>query len=311
MGRSQIEPKVFVIVPNKNGLQHLHYSIPSLMSSAYKNYCCVFVDNNSTDESLSFIEKKYPDIPIINNKRGKGFASTVNLGIKYALEQGADYIAVYNSDIKVLPQWIDHVIGIFSSQSNVGLIGYNEIPKEREELFYNTQNLTIEYKEVEGLSGCLFICPSHVFKHIGLFDEEYFMYGEDNDFFSRLIRAGYSILQTNIPVWHYGEGSAQNKTIRNSWLTYRNAVRCSIKNESIFKIFRVLAALLYHGCNPFFTNKTNDISLTRLRRYNVVVNFGLIILSCCWNLIYLPKTLRCKAYSNELINHHGAIKARI
>ncbi|MBE7445831.1 MAG: glycosyltransferase family 2 protein [Planctomycetia bacterium] len=295
------KPKVYIVIPNKNGLNHLVYSIPSVMNTSYPNYYCILVDNCSSDGSLDFIHKNYTNIYIIENRMGKGFASSVNMGIKYALAQGADYVAIYNSDIKVLPQWIDLGIDIFYKLNKVGVVGYKEIQKEREALFYNAKDIkdNVEYNIAKGLPGCLYICSSKVFMHVGLFDEAYFMYGEDNDFFHRLRNAGYVLVQTNIPVWHYSEGSSDKRKFYITWLAYRNALRYSLKNEDAIRIFRMLFALLNQGCNPFLSRKTDDPVFKRMRRYNIAFNFILIIASCCWNLFYLPKIISQRIYTKK------------
>lgn len=295
---------VFVVIPNKNGVNHLSYSLASLAKTIYPNYRSVLVDDCSTDSSVDYVERNYPLVKVIKNDINKGFAGAVNIGIKYALDQSADFIAIFNSDIKVLPEWIELAIGLFRERPDVGLVGFTEISKEREELFYNVKELKLEkleYKKVRSLPGCLYVCPSRVFKHIGLFDEEYYMYGEDNDFFARLVKAGYIILQTNVPVWHYGEGSSENRKFFAAWLAYRNALRFAIKNENFIGIFKMLLSLLNQGCNLFLQRKVGDPNFKRLRRYNIVINFMLIIASCCWNLFYLPKTLWLRIYTNKLI----------
>ncbi len=296
-------PCVFVIIPNKNGINHLSYSLPSLAKTIYPNSRTILVDDCSTDGSPDFVVRNYPSVIVIKNDINKGFAGAVNAGIKYALNQGATYVAVFNNDIQVLPEWIDLVIDIFRERSDAGLVGYTEIPKKREELFYRVKDLKdkVEYNEVKGLPGCLYLCPSKVFRHIGLFDEGYYMYGEDNDLFARLIKAGYTILQTNIPVWHYGEGSSENRKLLPTWLAYRNALRFSLKNENPVKVFRMLLALLNQGCNPFLQRKTDDPVFKRMRRYNIFVNFMLIIASCCWNIINIIPTLKSRYEVNRRI----------
>src|SRR3989304_1003690 len=281
-------PTVFIIIPNGNGLKPLSYSLSSLARTTYPNFQAILVDDASADGSIDFVKRNYPFIKIIKNNINKGFAGAVNEGVKYALEQGADYIAVFNSDIRVLPEWIEPALDIFLERADVGLVGYTEIPPEGEEIFYCTGDLKgkVEYGEVKRLSGCLFICPVKVFKHIGLFDEDYYMYGEDNDFFYRSRRAGYNILQINIPVWHFGEGSIERK-FRATWLAYRNSIRFAIKNENIIRIFRMILALDYHGCNPFLTRKPDDPVLKRMRRYNIFTTIILIFASICWNIKHI------------------------
>ena len=294
-------PTVFIIIPNWNGLKHLSYSLPSLAKTTYPNFQAILVDDASTDGSIDFVKRNYPSIKIIKNNINKGFAGAVNEGIKFALDQGAEYIAVFNSDIRVIPKWVEPVIDIMKKQLEVGLVGYTEIPKEREDLFYGAKDLKLEYRQVKRLLGALIICPSIVFRNVGLFDEAYFMYGEGNDFSSRLIRAGYVILETNIPVWHHFEGSSQKRRFRATWLEYRNAIRFVIKNESLLGILRMVLALLYRGCNPFLTRKPDDPVLKRLRRYNIFVTFGLIIGSFCWNVLNIIPTLKARHKANRHI----------
>ena len=287
--------KVFVVIPNKNGIAHLSYSLPSLEKSTYPNYSIILIDDYSTDDSVNFVGVHYPCAKVLTNNRKKGFAGAVNTGIAYALERGADYIAVFNSDIKVLPEWIDLVVDVFKKKEKIGLIGFTEVMKEKGDLFYAWDiKGEVKYKEVCGFSGCLYLCPSQVFRHIGLFDEGYYMYGEDNDLFARLIKAGYIILQTNIPVWHYGEGSGQNVKLCNTWLTYRNALRFSIKNENPLMILRMLLALLNQACNPFLKRASTVPALKRIRRYNIVFSFGLVVMSLCWNILHILRTLHAR-----------------
>ncbi|MDP8265658.1 MAG: glycosyltransferase family 2 protein [Candidatus Aceula meridiana] len=289
------EKKVFVVIPNKNGVCHLSYSLASLAETLYKNFQMVIVDDYSIDGSVAFIEKHYPTCKIIKMEVNKGFAGAVNQGIRYSFEHGADYIAVCNNDVKVLPEWIDLVVDVFRKNKNIGLVGFKEILKEREALFYDWNATSkVKYKEVHGLPGCLYVCPVEIFRAVGLYDESYFMYGEDNDFFLRLNKLSYSLIQTNIPVWHYGEGSSQGQKFFVTWLAYRNALRVAIKNKTFAEIIWLVLSLLNQGCNPFLSNKKDDPSCKRLRRYNIGINFMLILGSCLWNIINIFSTLRAR-----------------
>jgi GT2 family glycosyltransferase len=302
MDSSRNNFEIFSLVPNKNGLHHLKYCLESLRKTVYSNHRLVLIDDHSEDESIRFVETWFPDVKIIQNHRSQGFAGAVNSGILYAIEKGANAIAVCNNDIKVLPNWIDLVIDLFNNQEKVGLIGFNEILREKENLFYEWNGKEqISYKIVTGLPGCLYICSADAIRSVGLYDEAYFMYGEDNDYFARTTKAGYSLIQTNIPVWHYGEGSSGKKKFKNTWLAYRNALRYVVKNETPAKIIKMLMSLMNLGCNPFLSRKINDPNYNRLRRYNIAVNFGLILSSCLWNLFNVVPTLRARYERNSKI----------
>lgn len=287
---------VYVIIPNKDGMFHLPYSLKSLDNTTYQNYKVVLVDNGSTDESVSYVKNNYSNITIICNKGKRCFAGGINTGIKHALEHGASYIAIFSNDIRVLPEWIELMLNVFAKGKRIGLVGITEIVKENEELFYSSMlsRDTVVCREVKRLAGCLYICSSEVFRSVGYFDEDYFMYGEDNDFFFRLNAAGFRLLETNVPVWHYGEGSSQNNKLLPVWLAYRNALRFSIKNESLFRVLRMILSLANQGCNPFLRRPANHPVFRRMRRYNPVFNIFLILGSCVWNLWHLGSTLKSR-----------------
>jgi hypothetical protein len=291
-------PLVYIVIPNKNGTFHLQYSLKYLAQTTYENYKIVLVDNGSTDDSLQFVSNNFSDITVLKNKGKKGFAGGVNTGIKWALAQNAEYIAVFSNDIKILPNWIELTLPLFEVGENLGLIGFTEIAKENEELFYNTSvsKNNIRYEKVRAVAGCLYICSANLFREIGYLDEDYYMYGEDNDWFYRIAKSRFKMIETNIPVWHYGEGSAGKNKFMPTWYSYRNALRFSLKNESLFGVARMLLSLINQGCNIFL--KADHPSFKRLRRYNPVINFGLIVASIFWNLFHIIPTMKSRYSSN-------------
>lgn len=294
---SQVKlPVVYVVIPNKNGIFHLAYSLPSLENTKYRNFKVVMVDNVSTDNSVAFAENTYPGIEILVNTTDIGFAGSVNNGIRHALKNGADYVAVFSNDVKVLPDWLDFSLGIYKKNIKAGLVGFMEISREEENLFANMGVSPDDVRFGTALPGCLFLCSRKVFRCVGLMDEGYFMYGEDNDFFERVIKAGFEILQTKMPVWHYGEGASVNRRLRPAWLAYRNALRFAIKNQGLAQIIRMSVALVYHGCiAPRGCSKSNP-SVNRLKRYGRTANLFLFAGSCVWNMFFLPRTLWCRVW---------------
>jgi len=304
-GAKENGPLVAVVIPNKNGLSHLRYSLPALTASLYPRFFCALVDDGSTDGSVEFVRREFPQVHVMGNGRHKGFAGAVNTGIGYGLNRRADYIAVSNTDIRIGPQWIGAVLAIFRREADAGLVGFTELPLEGEELSDESSTAELTYVEVKRLPGCFFVCPANIFADVGLLDEDYFMYGEDNDFFARVIQAGYRILQTNFPVWHRNEGSGQSAQFLNAWLTYRNGIRCALKNESLTRVIRTGAALLYFGCGPLSADRKRGPSLGRLRRYNIFLNLLLFVSAWGWNLFYLPRTLRLRADARRIGNRSG------
>jgi GT2 family glycosyltransferase len=191
-GRKDLPAAVYVIMPNKNGKEHLMYSLPSLFGTDYPNIHVILVDDGSTDDSLAYVAREHKKVVILKNRRGKGFAGSVNTGISHALGLGAEYLAICNSDVKVRPEWLKLALPAFENDQTIGLVGFTEITRDREELFDSaalSKQATVA-RAVQRLAGCLYICRAGAIRKIGLFDEAYFMYGEDGDFFLRLVAAG-------------------------------------------------------------------------------------------------------------------------
>ncbi|MBI2008140.1 glycosyltransferase family 2 protein, partial [Candidatus Amesbacteria bacterium] len=94
--------KVFVIVLSWNSQKYISKCLDSLQKLVGKSEIIV-VDNASTDSSISFLKKNYPKLKILKNKRNLGYAEGNNVGIRYALDQGADFVWIVNPDVTVAP----------------------------------------------------------------------------------------------------------------------------------------------------------------------------------------------------------------
>ncbi|MBI2611392.1 glycosyltransferase family 2 protein [Candidatus Gottesmanbacteria bacterium] len=115
--------KIFIIIPTYNGLKDTFECLKTISKLNYNNQeiKTVIVDNASTDKTPEFLEKeksKYNLRKIFKNNKNLGFAKACNIGIKYALENNADYILLLNSDVVIdqnfLPSLIDSDLDIIS-----------------------------------------------------------------------------------------------------------------------------------------------------------------------------------------------------
>ena len=91
-------PKVAVIILNWNGKEDTLECLASVKKLDYSNYEIVLVDNGSVDDSVDAISKQYPDMTLLQTGENLGYAGGNNVGIRWALEQGADYILLLNND---------------------------------------------------------------------------------------------------------------------------------------------------------------------------------------------------------------------
>jgi|UniRef100_A0A7C4Q5J2 hypothetical protein len=171
----------------------------------------VIVDNGSTDQSIRILNEKYgSNVKIIPLPRNYGFATGVNFGIRYALDQKYEYILVINNDafletgslwrmMEVLNDCIGVVAPVIYEYPDTQKIwstgGYiNSLVLEpldahhRSEDVYNNQILKRTF-----LSGCILLFTRSLLLRVGLFDERFFMYYEDLDLCYRILKSDYQM----------------------------------------------------------------------------------------------------------------------
>lgn len=302
----QPAPHVSVIILNWNGRRHLEYCLPSVLATDYPNYQVVLVDNASTDGSIEYVRTTFPGVMLLRNERNLGWSGGNNVGIRFALTRGARYIVLLNNDVQVHPQWIRQAVAVAEGDARMGVVGFQvfgEYGKEPVERFKEACRTWREapVKPTGHIAGCAMLVRAEVFRAIGLIDETYFAYGEEDDLEARARRAGFTMVRVNVPLWHYSEGSSERIRWKASILTMRNRIRYLIKNESPAVGLRETARVVHLSCNPLARISPGFAHHRRLRPSNVVVNAGLLAYALGWNLAHLPQTLAARRRDNRAI----------
>lgn len=185
----------------------------------------VIVDNCSTDDSFSMLQGICDDkISLIKNVSNKGYGSGINLGSKYLMDNyNVDNIIVSNTDIIINSE--DDLIKMINYLSDdVALVGPNvlenggvnrgwKIPSpfvdsllnipyihrflRKKLLFYKNSEYCSESTQVEALSGCFFIMSADALKNVDYYDENIFLYYEENVIGVKLKKMGYKSLIIN------------------------------------------------------------------------------------------------------------------
>jgi GT2 family glycosyltransferase len=255
-------PLVYIIILNWNGFKDTIECINSLKKINYNNYKILLIDNASSNESVKILKSKFPKIKLIVNKNNLGFSGGCNVGIKYALEDNADYVLLLNNDTYVDKNFLSELIKVSTLNKNIGVISpfiyYADNPKEiwSSGSFLNRNNTWPfrddnqhkqdigQYKKlryVEFITGCSMLIKRKVFDTIGFYNDEYFLYFEDMDFCIRARKKGFKLCTVpQSKVWHKIGQSSKNKEklyiryyfIRNIILFYR--YNFSFIDRSIF-----------------------------------------------------------------------------
>lgn len=290
-------PLVCIIVLNYNGRRHLEYCLPSIAATEYTRLQVVVVDNASSDDSQEYVQRAHPDVSLVRSEENRGWSGGNNLGIEQARRLGAEFIALANNDIRVDSRWIVNAVHIARSDPHVGIIGFQILePQQPGDTTAFRQAVDawsgLEQRDTTVVDGMAMFIRSQMLDHIGLIDEGFFAYAEDNDLVLRARKAGYRVVQINAPIWHHGQGTVGKRLLWAASMQIRNNLRLSIKHDSPGGMLYQWLRLLAKGCLPFVKIDTGDQVARRLRPSNVVVNFGIWAYASAWNAWNLPATLR-------------------
>ena len=301
--------RVFVLIINYNGKEHLSYCLPSVLQTEYPETRAILIDNGSEDESVAFTRSNFP-VHVIVNERNLGWAAGNNVGIRYALEHGADSIVLLNNDMRVDPRWLTHAVAVAESDPLIGCIGFDTIGEyhlnaDPDQTLFEQRRLA--WKELavaptEHVAGCALFLRAALLQDIGLLDERFFSYGEEDDLQKRARRAGYRSVRINIPLWHYNGGYwGQSRLLRAAVLAQRNHIRAMVKNDSLRVALSRFRDMVIFVCWPGVQYDHNHAHLRRLRPSIYPVNVLILLAAIAWNLLTLPATLLARRSDEKRI----------
>lgn len=244
-------PLVYVIILNYNGFDDTKNCIESVKKSSYPRIKIVVVDNASSDDSAVKLRESFSDCIVLQTESNLGYAGGNNVGIKYALEQGADYICILNNDTLIAENTIEILMNKIISTRNciVGpatLFWNKEIVhsagvdinfwKGTSKIHYYGEDVsTISNIEVvcDYLEGTCLLFSTKDFEKIGLLPEIYFMYFEETEWCYRAKQNGIRIVCiTNAKLWHKGSASTNKISGMKQKLEDRNRIVFVQRNAS-------------------------------------------------------------------------------
>ena len=193
--------KISVVIPNYNGLELLKENLSKVISSTKyfdENSEFILVDDASTDESVLYVRKKFPEIRIIKHSINRGFSSSVNTGIKYTK---GDFIVLLNTDVKPAEGYLKSAVDILKDDK-VFAVSFHEVGFGWARGFF--RNGFVEHgvggmgetvHETFWVSGGSGIFRKSLIQKLGGFDEKLFdpYYWEDLDICYRAMKRGYKL----------------------------------------------------------------------------------------------------------------------
>jgi GT2 family glycosyltransferase len=202
-------PSVSVVVVNWNGAPLLADCLGSLHEQSFRDFEVVFVDNGSTDGSVTRARALLPDVRILEVGRNVGFARGNNLGIR---EARGRYLVLLNNDTALEPRFLEEIVLAAGPSPPVGMVAPKILSFFEPGVIDSVGGLVltpdgigqgrgrgeVDHGQYDGLrrvlcpSGCAALYRREMLDDIGLLAEEFFAYCEDSEIGLRATWAGWT-----------------------------------------------------------------------------------------------------------------------
>lgn len=256
--------KTAVVILNWNGRSLLEQFLPKVLEHSL-GFAEVFVaDNASTDDSIAFVTKQFPQVKIIQNEKNLGYAGGYNEALK---KVDADIFVLLNSDVEVTKGWLNAPLAIFTENTKVaaiqpkildfknpeyfeyagaagGFIDKYGFPYCRGRVFNTVEKDRGQYDDTIPIfwaSGACFFIRAVDFWDAGGFDSDYFAHQEEIDLCWRLQNNGKIIFYCGCSVvYHVGGATLENSNPKKTYLNFRNSLFTLLKNLPKSKLFPII-----------------------------------------------------------------------
>src|SRR5256714_12409007 len=252
----------------------------------------IVVDNASSDGSAEMVLTNFPDVMVIRNRENRGFGAAANQGIAAT---SAPYVLSLNPDTVLRPGAIDGMAGYLDQHPRVGAVSPKILrpdgsldlaarrsfptptvallrlsllsrlfPKSRRLARYNLTDRSPDVaQEIDAGTGACLLFRRAALTQVGVYDDAFFMYGEDLDLCFRLKEAGWKVMYwpASVIVHYKGRSSRQRSSAmirefhRSMWIFFRKHYRRNTPAP--------IAALIYAGIE---LRSTGLLLATALRR---------------------------------------------
>ena len=258
---------IAVVILNWNGVKLFNTFLPSVIQNSQEENVEIFVaDNGSTDNSIEFLAENFPTVKIIDLKENFGFAEGYNQALK---QINADYYVLLNSDVKVIPNWIEPCIKRFQEDEKIAavqpkILSFNQphlfeyagaaggyidkfgYPFCRGRLLNQLEQDNGQYNKASTIfwatGACMFI-KAGAFKKAGGLDGDFWAHMEEIDLCWRLKNLGFHILyEPQSVVYHLGGGTLSYDSPQKVYLNFRNNLWMLFKNLPHHQFKRIFFA---------------------------------------------------------------------
>ncbi|MBP1043659.1 glycosyltransferase family 2 protein [Vagococcus sp. BWB3-3] len=261
--------RVAIIVLNYNNAADTVECLKSINQLTYDNYHTIVVDNHSTDDSISVLQREYPSLDLIASSINGGYAYGNNLAIKRARQEEYDYVCILNNDVIVEPDFLSQLVTYGNEHPEAGVIGPRICEYEDDSLIESAgSTVDLNYGKVTRLfhkeneevvqgriipcdyiGGACMLVSMEVINQVGYIPEDYFLFYEENEWCLKIKQAGYDVVcVADAKVIHKGSASINKVSGLSEYFMYRNLVifirrNGTLMNKLIFYPYIALFSL--------------------------------------------------------------------
>jgi GT2 family glycosyltransferase len=216
-------PLVHIVILTWNGRNDTLECLRSLVPVWSDRIRGILVDNGSTDGTAEAVKHEFPDLILLENRENLGFTEGSNVGIRYALDHGADYVLLLNNDTVVDKGFLRELLQVAARSDRIGFVspkiyfsdppdmlwfagarfyswcGYGRMVGYREKDCGQYD----EVREIDRPCGCAVLVSRRLCEEVGLMDPGIFLYSDEVEWTLRARKKGFEAYYApKARVWH-------------------------------------------------------------------------------------------------------------
>jgi GT2 family glycosyltransferase len=196
------------------------------LGSFEKNHNIIVVDNASEDNTIDLVKDHFPEVHLIKSEVNLGFGAANNIGIKYALKQGADYVFLLNQDAWIQKGTLELLKHALEKNNEYGVISPIHLNGTGEMLDHNFGDYLYNKGgrkfitdkilgrtsksliDIDFVNAAAWLLSRKCIEKVGFFDPLFFQYGEDDNYLQRVKYYSFKIgILTSAFIYHDREGN--------------------------------------------------------------------------------------------------------
>ena len=209
----------------------------------------ICVDNGSTDGSDRVVEERFPGVELIRTGANLGFAGGNNVGIRLALERGADWVLLLNNDAVAEPGLLDALESAAAARPDAGMLACKIFEADGTTVQFagGRFNAWLGYsgrvstsgpdvlRDVGRADGAALAVSAAALDRAGFLDESLFLYVEDVDWSLRVREAGFAVMFVpGARVRHKGSAASGGRaSTANLYYSTRNTILVSERHHPL------------------------------------------------------------------------------